>query len=59
MFYFQIMWNVNKGKCGVCGDRYDDKHHDNEAGGKYAQGVIAKTYRAGQVATIKIQVGVS
>ena len=27
-------WQVNKGKCGVCGDAYDDKPREHEPGGK-------------------------
>ncbi|XP_056009098.1 uncharacterized protein LOC130051286 [Ostrea edulis] len=40
-------WNVNGGKCGICGDPYNGaKPH--EAGGKYATGFITETYRQGQ-----------
>ncbi|KAL3884400.1 hypothetical protein ACJMK2_024539 [Sinanodonta woodiana] len=31
------------GKCGVCGDPYDSDR-PNEAGGRYANGIIARTY---------------
>ncbi|KAK3095006.1 hypothetical protein FSP39_009096 [Pinctada imbricata] len=36
-------WNVNGGKCGVCGDPYD-RTRENEAGGKYATGTISRCY---------------
>lgn len=34
------------GKCGACGDAYFEAK-DHEAGGKYAQGVIAESYPVG------------
>ncbi|XP_061191640.1 uncharacterized protein LOC133199829 [Saccostrea echinata] len=33
----------NAGKCGVCGDPYQGPY-DNEAGGKYASGIITRHY---------------
>ncbi|KAK3094589.1 hypothetical protein FSP39_003699 [Pinctada imbricata] len=36
-------YNVNGGKCGVCGDPYDGAR-ENEAGGKYATGTISRCY---------------
>jgi hypothetical protein len=37
-----------KGKCGICGDPYDAKPRQHEApGGKYANGIIVKKYKAG------------
>ncbi|CAC5399936.1 unnamed protein product [Mytilus coruscus] len=35
------------GRCGVCGDPFQGPR-DNEAGGKYAKGIIARTYKSGQ-----------
>ncbi|KAG8199107.1 hypothetical protein JTE90_016244 [Oedothorax gibbosus] len=47
---FQVQWQRNSGKCGICGDPYDMPHpRDNEAGGKYGRGIISKTYTSGQV----------
>ncbi|CAG5125719.1 unnamed protein product [Candidula unifasciata] len=40
-------------KCGVCGDPFDGRR-DNEAGGKYATGVITRTYRQGQNVTFQV-----
>lgn len=38
-------WNYNKGKCGLCGDDYQDPvPRDNELNGKYGEGVIVKKY---------------
>jgi len=42
--FLQAQHGINGGKCGVCGDRYDDTPRDNEPGGKYANGVLANTY---------------
>ncbi|KAK3095251.1 hypothetical protein FSP39_012181 [Pinctada imbricata] len=37
-------WQVNGGKCGVCGDPYDVVPRQNEAGGKFATEIISRTY---------------
>ena len=42
--FLQVQHGINKGKCGVCGDRYDVKPRANEPGGKYANGIISNTY---------------
>ena len=37
------------GKCGVCGDKYGVKPEPHAApGGKYANGIIVKTYNEGE-----------
>ncbi|KAL5016883.1 hypothetical protein ScPMuIL_006472 [Solemya velum] len=43
---FNTQWNVNGGNCGVCGDSASGIR-DNEAGGRYATGVISRCYPAG------------
>ncbi|VDH96242.1 Hypothetical predicted protein, partial [Mytilus galloprovincialis] len=50
-------WNLasNGGKCGVCGDPYQGPY-PNEAGGVYAKGIIARTYKSGQDIPVKIQI---
>ncbi|KAK3599806.1 hypothetical protein CHS0354_037292 [Potamilus streckersoni] len=40
---FWHQWGEMDGKCGVCGDPYDSDR-PNEAGGRYANGIIARTY---------------
>ncbi|XP_063436368.1 uncharacterized protein LOC134717806 [Mytilus trossulus] len=45
----------NGGKCGVCGDPYQGPY-PNEAGGIYAKGIIARTYKSGQDISVKIQI---
>ena len=44
IFFFQRQHELNGGKCGVCGDAYDAVVRENEAGGKFANGIIANTY---------------
>ena len=41
--FFQHQWGINGGKCGVCGDPWDGVR-EHEAGGKYANGLIAANY---------------
>ena len=55
---FSTQWDKNGGKCGVCGDPYHFK--EGEAmythPGKYATGIITKTYREGQEIEVKVDV---
>lgn len=54
---FGVQFNQNKGKCGVCGDNWTDKHpRPHEAGGRYGNGVIGRRYTTGQNITIVIDV---
>ncbi|KAL8579495.1 hypothetical protein ACOMHN_025448 [Nucella lapillus] len=54
---FSRQWNINGGKCGVCGDPYDDSQpRANEAGGMFATGVIVKTYRQGQAIDVSVKI---
>ncbi|XP_065205427.1 uncharacterized protein LOC135835193 [Planococcus citri] len=49
-------WQVNGGKCGVCGDAWDaPQPRPHEAGGKYGQGVIVRKYKTGAVFTIRVE----
>ena len=41
-------WEKNGGKCGVCGDPWQEKNKKHEYPGKYANGIIAKEYVQGQ-----------
>ncbi|KAK3106161.1 hypothetical protein FSP39_014004, partial [Pinctada imbricata] len=51
----QIQYEVNKGKCGVCGDPYQGPL-DNEPGGKYANGIIVKTYTPADVIPVEVEI---
>ncbi|XP_043286016.1 uncharacterized protein [Venturia canescens] len=45
----------NGGKCGLCGDNYADPvPRENENGGTYGTGTITKTYKAGQVIDVDV-----
>jgi hypothetical protein len=41
--------NENGGKCGICGDAYNLPHRPHEAPGKFATGIIVRSYVPGQV----------
>lgn len=42
---FQVQFEQNDGKCGICGDDYGQaRPRDNEHGGKYGLGIIARQY---------------
>ncbi|XP_035217513.1 uncharacterized protein LOC118190844 [Stegodyphus dumicola] len=44
-----VQWQINNGKCGVCGDPYHvQQPRPNEAGGKYGLGIIVRNYTVGQ-----------
>ncbi|XP_054706523.1 uncharacterized protein LOC129216337 [Uloborus diversus] len=46
----KVQWKKNNGKCGVCGDPWHlPTPRPNEAGGKYGQGIIVRSYKTGQV----------
>ncbi|KAI0231353.1 hypothetical protein LSAT2_018283, partial [Lamellibrachia satsuma] len=48
----------NGGKCGICGDPWGKPNPENEAGGKYANGIITRTYTEGQEIGIAVEVTV-
>jgi hypothetical protein len=48
---------VNKGKCGICGDPFDEAVKPHEApGGVFATGIITRTYTEGQIIPVKIDI---
>lgn len=53
---FGTQWQKNGGKCGTCGDPYDKKDPLYVYPGRYAKGIITKTYKQGQVFTVQIKV---
>ncbi|XP_067658857.1 uncharacterized protein [Haliotis asinina] len=54
---YSNLWFAEHGKCGVCGDPYEQvPPRDNEAGGKYGLGVIARGYKTGQDLPITIEI---
>ncbi|XP_063615779.1 uncharacterized protein LOC134788951, partial [Penaeus indicus] len=44
------------GRCGICGDAWDENPRPHEAGGKYATGTIVRTYTEGQTITVRVNV---
>jgi len=53
----QRQWIVNKGKCGVCGDPYDEPVKPHQApGGIFATGTIVRTYKQGDIIPVTIQI---
>ncbi|CAF0938333.1 unnamed protein product [Didymodactylos carnosus] len=44
----QNQWKRQNGKCGVCGDPWQGPK-EHEKGGKYATGIIGRTYETGSV----------
>ncbi|XP_062610543.1 nuclear receptor coactivator 6-like [Saccostrea cucullata] len=47
-------WNLNGGKCGVCGDPWDGLRL-HEDGGKYGQGIVGGIYRTGSTVLFTIE----
>ncbi|CAH0551842.1 unnamed protein product [Brassicogethes aeneus] len=54
---FGNQWKLHNGKCGVCGDAVQSPHpQENENGGKYGKGKIAKTYKPGSTIDVHIKI---
>ena len=53
---FTRQWQINGGKCGVCGDPWDQMQpRENEGGGKYGRGTITRVYKQGEDFRVKIE----
>ena len=53
---FTRQWQTNRGRCGVCGDPWDTPQpRDNEGGGRYGRGTIARVYTAASVIAAKVE----
>ncbi|CAL8087630.1 unnamed protein product [Orchesella dallaii] len=51
---------MNGGKCGVCGDAFDDPiPRANEDGGELYRGIIVRAYRSGDVIPIEVELTTS
>ncbi|XP_045212254.2 uncharacterized protein LOC123563489 isoform X2 [Mercenaria mercenaria] len=50
----QVQYELNGGKCGVCGDPWNGPR-PNEPPGKYANGIIVRKYSPGEVITVVIE----
>lgn len=54
---FSIQHNTNGGKCGICGDNYADKPpRAHELGGRWGDGTIVKSYKAGSQITASVRI---
>lgn len=54
--YF-VQWNQNGGKCGFCGDSYENpRPRLHELGGPFGQGEIVRNYTKGAVIQAKAQI---
>ncbi|XP_076458575.1 uncharacterized protein LOC143292274 [Babylonia areolata] len=51
---FNLQWERYGGRCGLCGDPWPGPR-DNEPGGRYANGLISRKYRVGQVIEVYVQ----
>ena len=50
-------FQTNDGKCGICGDSYEEPApQSHETGGKFGNGIISKTYVMGSVITVEIEI---
>ncbi|UJR14528.1 hypothetical protein I4U23_001524 [Adineta vaga] len=47
-------WNVNGGKCSICGEAYDKPVKDFEKGGARYKGTIVRTYTQGQQIDVQV-----
>ena len=53
LILFQTQFEKYGGKCGVCGDPWAGER-EHEAGGKYANGVIARQYKVGSFINVTV-----
>lgn len=53
---FSRQWHSNGGKCGVCGDPWDQKPpRAHEYGGKYGRGVVVRKYLIGSSVELRVE----
>ncbi|EFX74850.1 hypothetical protein DAPPUDRAFT_306952 [Daphnia pulex] len=51
-----VLWDVNGGKCGVCGDPWNETQpRAHEIGGHYANGLLGRRYTPGQVIDVEVE----
>ncbi|CAG7815129.1 unnamed protein product [Allacma fusca] len=57
---YEVQHGQNGGKCGICGDPYNQsKPRDNEDGGIYDLGIVTRTFRAGQIIPVDVELTAS
>ena len=47
LFFLQNQWVTYGGRCGACGDPYQQNPREHERGGKYASGIVTRVYPIG------------
>ncbi|XP_033324121.2 uncharacterized protein LOC117219248 [Megalopta genalis] len=53
---YDVMWNQNGGRCGLCGDNYDiHQPRPNENRGVYGTGVIVERYNHGETINVNVK----
>ncbi|XP_072044828.1 uncharacterized protein [Amphiura filiformis] len=51
-----VQWDMNDGKCGVCGDDWRQAEpREHEDGGKYHAGYIVQTYTQGSLIDVQLE----
>jgi len=51
-----VHWTTNGGKCGVCGDAWDQPApRFHESGGFFANGLLGRRYTPGQIINVEIE----
>lgn len=54
---FNVQWNQNSGKCGLCGDNFSDlRPRAHELGGKFGAGVIMESYKQGSTVPVTVKI---
>lgn len=53
---FSHQYQTQGGKCGICGDAWDQSPRAHEVGGLYATGLIVRHYQEGQVLNITVDI---
>lgn len=54
---FGVQYHKNNGKCGICGDRWDDEPRQHEAPhGIFANGLITRRYKQGYIIPVVVDV---
>ena len=52
--FFQAMHFEHGGRCAICGDGYEEEDRHHEVPGKYATGIIGRSYfEPGQVRQVR------
>lgn len=53
-------WSYNRGRCGICGDRYDaPTPRPHELGGRYGDGIVVAHYNPGAIFTATVHLTTS